>query len=86
MKKPNEQTIQFVSGMMKVECHHYDLFDEPRYKDIDELKNAICVIYSSPTGTWKMAINQDGTIVLPTDLMSPRRMVEKILQNGSLGS
>ena len=75
--KLSNQTIQFVSDLMEIKCHHYDLFEEPQYKD--ELKDAICVIYSDQTGPWRMAINQDGTIVLPVDLMSPRRAAEELL-------
>jgi hypothetical protein len=82
MSKLNDQTIQFVSALLEIKCHHYDLFDEPPYKLFnDELKDAICLIYSSQTGPWRMAINQDGTIVMPTDLTSPRKIAEEFLQD-----
>ena len=72
-----EELINAICDLMDVEHHHHDLFDEPRYENdsglgegipgCGDLKKAICVVYSSLTGPWQLAINFDGTISVPYD-------------------
>lgn len=60
-----DKQIRKLADEHEVHVHHYDSFESPPYKDDDDLRNAVIVIYSSQYGRWQMAINQDGSVVKP---------------------
>lgn len=49
--------------------HHHDEFKKPPYTDDEDLCNAIIIVYSSQFGHWSLAINEDGSVVRPGDVV-----------------
>lgn len=72
MLKLSQQEIESLCESNGVHYHHHDLFDKPPYKDDEDLKNSVIVIYSEPYGRWQLGINEDGTIAKPFGAMRKR--------------
>lgn len=77
--------IKQIAEAEGVEYHHHDSFKTPPYKNVDDLENAIHVVYPAPYAPWVLAINVDGSVSRPGDKLRSKfdTLISKI--EGMLG-